>query len=547
MVPPGRRRVSPRALKRLLLLLLLFCAALPYTNSLHNGFVWDDNMQQVYESPAHISFSDLMLKKSWRVLSDQGEDNAREISTYRPLLILSFALDSRIWNSRPFGYHLTNLGLFLLLVAFLFIGATELGARPAVAFLAVLFWAAQPALSESVSWISGRHDLLLGLFLAASMFTLARGARRRGAARRAWLALGLTAYLFALLSKEPAVVLPAVLAVAFSDVRHFSAGGHRRLGVLALWFAMALVYLAFRKAVVAQGNLVGGTAGVAAFLQTTPYAALKYLGYFFYLPHMTSHYVQSPVLAFTLRQFWTPALIHLALILAAVTVRRRFPGLLTGLATFYAFLLPSLVIIANDPKYAHRFLFLSSLGLISGLAALLVRIRPRLSNAGQHLIVAGALLVSTVNAARVYLRNPDYKSDETFFQSIVRDVPGSPVGYCGLADAYLHQGRPDLAYPLYQAALRRQPDYMKARNNLVFLLLRTGRLTEGEELARQALAYRPDYDKMNYNLAEILIARGKEREATRYLQRALEINPSYVKARQRLAAIAGPDDRGEGR
>src|SRR3954468_5152063 len=86
---------------------------------------------------------------------------------FRPLFILSYIIDSKIWQYRPIGYHLTNvvvhaLNSFLLFKLGLRLTNTNLPlqrARAVSAAAAALFLI-HPSHTEAVIWISGRADLL---------------------------------------------------------------------------------------------------------------------------------------------------------------------------------------------------------------------------------------------------------------------------------------------------------------------------------------------------------------------------------------------------
>src|SRR6266550_1529284 len=83
---------------------------------------------------------------------------------FRPLFILSYLIDTRIWGARPFGFHLTNVG-FHSLNAFLtyvlslrVVGDLKLTGttKRMVAIGAGVLFLLHPSHTEAVSWISGR-------------------------------------------------------------------------------------------------------------------------------------------------------------------------------------------------------------------------------------------------------------------------------------------------------------------------------------------------------------------------------------------------------
>lgn len=123
---------------------------------------------------------------------------------FRPVVSLSFALDYALFGIRPIGYGLTNLALLLACMVMIAGLLRAMGIRREVAVAGAMVWALNfQGINMAVLWISGRTALLLTLWFAASAWAWSRGARLVSAALAG----------LAMLSKEEAFVLPAVLAL----------------------------------------------------------------------------------------------------------------------------------------------------------------------------------------------------------------------------------------------------------------------------------------------------------------------------------------------
>lgn len=170
-----------------------------------------------------------------RTLADLFQAN---VGFYRPLVMVSFALDYAIWGIRPFGYGLTNVAIVIVNAALVNVLARRLTLPPAAALMAAAVWALNfHGINVSILWLSGRTALMVTLFslLAAIEF----------AARRQVTTVAFT--LMAMLCKEEAVVLPAL----FSAVAFFEEGGWRAptagvAGALRrvwpVWLALAIYF-----------------------------------------------------------------------------------------------------------------------------------------------------------------------------------------------------------------------------------------------------------------------------------------------------------------
>ncbi len=137
-------------------------------------------------SPALLAdfsrYDDAAVAESYRAA--QGCDLRRlfipfsEGFYYRPLIGVSFYLDKYLLGLKPSLMHLENILIHLanaILVFFLtrHIIAVEKKSEPAhLPLLAALLFGLHPINTESVNWISGRTDLLAGMFILTSALCL---------------------------------------------------------------------------------------------------------------------------------------------------------------------------------------------------------------------------------------------------------------------------------------------------------------------------------------------------------------------------------------
>jgi NAD-dependent SIR2 family protein deacetylase len=97
----------------------------------------------------------------------------------------------------------------------------------------------------------------------------------------------------------------------------------------------------------------------------------------------------------------------------------------------------------------------------------------------------------------------------------------------------------NLAEKIYRKAIKVNPNYMDAYNNLGNLLINDKkRLAEAEEIYRKAIQLNPYFDKPYYNLG-ILLTKDENRsdEAEEMYRKAIEINPNYDRAYYNLACL----------
>ncbi len=139
---------------------------------------------------------------------------SRSEGFYRPVVAVSFALNEWACGLAARCYGFVNLALALLVAGQVFAVGRAMGLAPGAAGVAASLWALNwHGVAMAVLWISGRTALVLLVFALAAALAVLKG----------WRVAAAVACLLALLSKEEAVLLPAIL-LAWAAVRTDSGG-----------------------------------------------------------------------------------------------------------------------------------------------------------------------------------------------------------------------------------------------------------------------------------------------------------------------------------
>ncbi len=208
---------------------ILALTAIIFLNSLRNGFVCDDWILMVYnEVYRSFDLTRIFLSKA----------NSFE---YLPVRDITLALDARIWGMRPFGFHLTNLLLYLASLMFLFkmlknlsdVVGEEKG--DFIAFWGTLVFAVHPLHTEVVNFVAARNNILAALFLFLSFNVCIDGVYGKKN-----YSLYLSAFLFilSLLSKASAIFYPFFLTVVFMLIPKKIISLRKKSLILLLFFAI---------------------------------------------------------------------------------------------------------------------------------------------------------------------------------------------------------------------------------------------------------------------------------------------------------------------
>jgi tetratricopeptide (TPR) repeat protein len=449
----GKAFWTERRVRGAVLLGAALLAGVVYLNALANGYAVDDGAV-VAQNPVVHGLGDLRA-----VLLGPYWPETR--SLYRPVTLLTLALQWAVHGDSPAVFHAANLLLHACATALLAAMLLRLGADPLGAALGAAVFAVHPLHVEAVANVVGRAEILATLFyLAACCVYL--GARRVSPARTAAIA-GLM--LLAMGSKEIAVTLPGALLVLDALRSRGERTGvvaifRRNLGIVAVLVATVGAWLLLRRAVL--GRVLGDSpAAFLADLGTVERWAMavrlwpEYLRLFFWPADLSAEWGPATIEVPTWGDPRVWASLALMLALAAVAVRawKRERWVSAAVLWLAVTVFPvSHFAFATGVMLAERTLYLPSaaLALLAPPLVEAVRRRPR----EVRRVAAGvAVALLAVAAARTWVRTPVWRSSATVFGSLVEDHPEVWRVDWHIAEMLVQAGRGDEALPYFDQAL----------------------------------------------------------------------------------------------
>jgi len=427
---------------RRLYLAVIACALVPYLPALWNGFAMDDLYIIVWNPLVHSA------QGVWRAFAGPYWPPDLGGQMYRPLPVATFAVDWTIAHGHPVWFHAMNLlwhaGVAVIVAVFARRLADWTGA-----LAAGLVFAVHPVHVEAIANVIGLAELMAaaGVCLAVYAAVVRQDVLLSGAA----LVLGL-------LSKENAVVAPALIGWAWIVGLPSRPTSRRMFAFAASWVVIAGAYLALRSVVLHPYARLHAIAPV--FLGESAWAgrltAIAALG----------DVLRLLLVPLTLRVDYSPAertivrslldgrfLIGLAclavwagLLVMAWRRQRRLEAYGLGWIAI-AFLPVSNLLFSSGVLLAERTLYLPSVGLALAAGAALARLPvPRLR------IALGLLVV--VGGVRSAARTPVWHDDFSVTQSILQDSPGSYRGPARMAALYQSHRQPERALSALRIATR---------------------------------------------------------------------------------------------
>jgi tetratricopeptide (TPR) repeat protein len=549
-------RSDPLGPRVAIALAVALAAALTFLPVLQGQFLsWDDDTM-LTNNPAYRGLGPAQL--AWMATTTR-------MGHYMPLTWLTFGATYVAAGMNPWAYHLGSLLLHALDAALVTWLAWRLialalardGRHPGIAAPAAgaavtgLAFGVHPLRAESVGWITDRSDLLCAAFVLLALLAYLRAIDAAGALRwRPWSILALAAMTAALLSKEIAVTLPAVLLVLDAYPLRRPVGWAHRLRekwpFLALALAGAVVALLARSAGARFSPLE--QYGVGARLALAAYS-LWYFVVATVWPLGLAPFHEPPVQVDPLAARFLVAAIAVVVVTAGlVLLRRRWPPGLAAWAAYAAVLLPvSGLVHSGSQLVAERYVYLPGVALallLGGAAAAAVRAAAR--GPGRR-VAAIALLaffalafVDWAIVARVHARS--WRDGFTFWQVSAAADPGCRLCVLNLSSEHFNAGRYAEAEAWARRAIPLWPDRGSPHHRLGAALFMQGRDAEAEAELREAIRLAPRLAEAHRELGRLYARQGRAAEAATALREALllGVSPAEVEAVLRPLEGAAP-------
>ncbi len=544
--------------EKFVLVLCLVLVGLCYANSLPNDFVGDD-FPIVAANPALRSINPFQFLRSSYWTEDQSA------GIYRPLTIFSLSIDYALWHRWAPGFRLMNLLIHALNGWLLFLVARSLAGAGTIPIAAAVIYLVHPAHTEAVTTIVGRSELLgVFFFLSAWLFF-----------RRGQIGWTVALFLLSVLSKENAIVLPAVLALDVflsngCDLKK-AATAWKRLAAVGV---AAIAYLGVRLAVLgalgvpAAMQYRGGTLSYVERWMTSGRVILRYVELVFAPVDLVGDYDFNTIPIAHPGDWvaWLGILVIAAVLAIAWWFRRRDWVISMGLLFAITALIPaSNWIMPISILMAERFLYLPMIGLALAGAVVFASIPFRY----RTLIGGGCFTIAVVLCVA---HNYIWRNEFSYYRNMVRVEPTNIKARIGYGFALIQAGFKDEAtdqlqaglqilpnnpsvistlalakmtrtscadaWPLLDRALEISPNHGDTLRRIADCYLREGKIKEAEAAYRKALDYIPFPDSLFYlswglSLEDI----GQKSDAIAAYERAVLIDPQNILIRNKLAAL----------
>lgn len=517
-----------------ILFLIISLGLVVYSNSLGNDFIWDDDAFVVRNDfiknlkliPSYFTSKEAL---AWKSLA--GEN-------YRPFLPLSFAIDYWFWRLNPLGYHISNLVFHIANAMLIFCLITLITRDRFISLFTSLFFLTHPIQTESVTWISGRADVLFLFFYLLSLIAYINYTKTK---EMILYLFSLMVFSFSLLSKEMAVSLPLILILY--DMFY---GKKEKISLRAIrYFAFFLILEAY---LFTRFNIIGKLAQCdywAGTLYLTLLSMAKGIVYYIrlliypvnlcadYLAFPLPDSIKEPQVIFSIT-------IIILLLAGAIKVANRFKGVSFSIFWFFITLTPVTNIIPLKMLIAERFLYLPSIGYCFVIAVLLMSLSDRFKRIPvlKYARFYSAFILVFVYSYLTMMRNVDWSDDITFWKKNAQVYPDNHRAHHNLASAYISRNNDiDKAYEHASRALEISPPYPHPRMIIASCYVTRNSLDDAVKELKQAIKADPDFLNAYIYLGDIYVCQNKYASAYNEYKKVLAKDPDFLEAKLNIAGL----------
>ena len=488
----------------LLITLLVFVV---YAHSLGNVFVdLDDQLLIIHNEIAH--------GLHWQNIKAAFSTYDPEL--YIPFTLLTYQLEYTLFGLNPHAIHTTSLLLHILSAILVLKIFRELFPKHITLVLALLF-ALHPINTETVSWASGRKDILSSLFFLISTWTYLRWKRT---AKGYWSSVA--AFGCGLLAKVSIFPLPAILILL--DILQGRTLDRKSLQEKLPFVLLATLFLII--AIFGKSQVGHLQTWVTLSLAAVPFYLSKYL-----LPlHLSALYPFTGSVNLLDPQILTGTVILLLLTITVIVSLKKTRVILYGALWFALLLIPSLPTVIKGGEdgaillylASDRYVYLAGLGLLYLLGCFLNH--TRIWNIGRWLSIS----LIGIFCLLTYRQSLVWRDSVSLYENVIHQDRPAHMAYLSLGRISAERGNFDLALDLYAQSHRLHPS-SKALLNIGQIHELEGRKRDAIIAFEQVLLIWPDLIDITEKVAALYRELGEPHKALPFEKKASELRHSAEK------------------
>jgi tetratricopeptide (TPR) repeat protein len=486
---------------------------------------------------------------------------------YRPMMNVSFIIDTILGQGNIAVYHFSNLVYHILTGFLLYRFLQLLRINIQVSLFATILFLIHPVMGHAILWIPARGDLLVTMFALISGIWLIKSI---DTGKWFYIVIHLIGFTAAIFSKESAVMLPLIYLLIIYSI-HSKLLKPKYLTFPIGWIMITLFWYYLRSITI--DNRPDDQRGLGAILNNLPFIPEAFARLL-----LPVGLPVTPVFTTLITTFGIALIIAIGYLFYKFRRKADIGLTLLGLIWFLAFCTPNMFVrlaSANDNyEYLLHRLYLPSVGLLIFFLGLIPESTDLWSSSTRKRIILSILSLLVIVD---FFQQPQYKNATTFWTSSIKYAPGRSWFYYYYGRYYFRQkdfdnyekyllkadsiqSYPNFHYQLAMIYFTERKDYNKAfryfqsafsqkgfgdeeaRRNFVLFCIESsgdfalkGLLDEAIARCSLALDNDPENPVAAYNLGLYVIGKGQKERAVSLWKQALKYRNDFADPCKSLA------------
>jgi tetratricopeptide (TPR) repeat protein len=436
--------LNDRKQKNKIILLIFVLVFLLYGNSIKNNYSLDDDYVTVTnkERPNNPRI-EKGIRGIPKIFSTHYIESKQQTFEYRPLVLVSFAIEYQFFGSNPHISHFINVLIYAFTIIVLFFILLKILKEYNSIFilLITLLFLIHPIHTEVVANIKSRDELLSFFFGLSSLLYAIKYVEQK---KIKYIIPSMIFLLMALLCKKTAIFFIGLIPITYY---YFYSVKPKQIIIFFSILIFSLVFLSvFKKAMLSSNSMLR----VFAFFENPLYyeenlakripLALYSMGYYLKLlifPYPLCCYYGYNTIPFA--QWTTPFVIitlffYLTIIIYTISQIKQKSIMSYGIIIFLIGLLPFSNLLTPSPGIvAERFVYFGSLGFCISIAyclLLLFKVNIKYQSEKQlkklnPLLSITLLLIFVFHTTLTISRNSNWKDEITLFRNDTKKFKNS--------------------------------------------------------------------------------------------------------------------------
>ena len=521
--------INPDRSKTNIRILLAILAFVVYAQSINFEFTLDDDI--FYQKHASVQKGFSGIGEFFTYGSMFKFDGTTGVQPYRPVTLLSFAIDKVLTDNSSAASHFFNLLYYILLLQILYSVLLKLfpNIHDAILGFVVLIYAAHPIHSEVVSSVKSRDELLAALFGFLSWRFFVSKNETKNYSK---YVLSGFFFLAAVMSKESAIAFAALIPLSY-----FMLIDNNMKSLLIKTIPLVLgtlVFLACRQYAMFNGtgtphtmgipkldNVLAGADGFATLMATKMEVLFYYLKLLFVPWPLSWDYSfnQIPLVNWSSSLPWLGLILYAMLVFSAIYFFKRQAAISFGVIFYLIASLPTNnLFFLNGATLAERFMFVPSLGFAICVPLVLSKLTKMnltdYSGKSKQLFKFSLIGIVILFSGMSMARSGDWKNNFTLFESGAKNAPNSSRTNAALASEYMNKAQEETDPAIKNEQIMNSIKYYE-----------------------KSLSIFPGNSDASYKVGLIYSMIGKPDQSIKYYRQSLESTPGQLYALNNLGSL----------